>query len=135
MRTPARPISLLVIAGTHDPLVPYQGGEIGFERGRKVGRVISAAETIRSWAAFNQCPAGVTVTEPDTDPHDGTRVRRETRGPCQDGSEVILYTVEGGGHTWPGGQQYLPERFVGRTSKDIDASDVIWAFFKRHAIK
>lgn len=135
MRDPARPISALLVAGTMDPLVPYGGGEIGFKRGQKSGKVVSVAETITYWATFNQCPPAPTITmEPDRDPQDGTRVRREAHGPCRDGTEVILYAIEGGGHTWPGGQQYLPARIVGRTSKDIDANEVIWSFFKRHAL-
>jgi polyhydroxybutyrate depolymerase len=135
MRTPARPISVLLIPGTQDPLVPWEGGEIGFAGGRKVGRVISVAESVRFWATHNQCPPTPAVTwEPDRDPFDGTRVRRVAYGPCREGTEVVLYAVEGGGHTWPGGQQYLAERLVGRTSRDIDANEVIWGFFKRHAI-
>jgi polyhydroxybutyrate depolymerase len=71
--------------------------------------------------------------EPDRAPDDQTRVRREVYGSCRDGAEVVLYAVEGGGHTWPGGLQYLPARIVGRTSRDIDASELIWGFFKRFA--
>lgn len=41
-------------------------------------------------------------------------------------------TIHGAGHTWPGGLQYLPERRVGRTSRDVSANEVIWEFFKRH---
>jgi polyhydroxybutyrate depolymerase len=51
---------------------------------------------------------------------------------CAAGSEVTLFTVEGGGHTWPGGKKYLPERFIGKTSQDLDASQEIWTFFSRH---
>ncbi len=138
MRAPARPISVLLIAGTADPLVPYQGGEIGFigfRGGQKIGKVVSVAETITYWSTFNRCPPAPAITmEPDRNPQDGTRVRREAHGPCREGTEVMLYAIEGGGHTWPGGQQYLPERIVGRTSKDIDANEVIWSFFKRHAL-
>lgn len=135
MRDPARPISVLLIAGTKDPLVPYEGGEIGFRGGQKIGKVVAVAETITYWATFNQCPPAPAITmEPDRDPQDGTRVRREAHGPCRDGTEVILYAIEGGGHTWPGGQQYLPERVVGRTTRDIDANEVIWSFFKRYAL-
>ena len=46
----------------------------------------------------------------------------------------LLYRVEGGGHTWPGGFQYLGERSIGRTNRDLDATDVIWSFFQRHPI-
>jgi polyhydroxybutyrate depolymerase len=48
---------------------------------------------------------------------------------------VIFYTVEGAGHTWPGGKSLLPERIVGKTTYKIKATDVIWEFFKSHAMK
>lgn len=73
--------------------------------------------------------------EPDRDPKDGTRVRRETYGPCNHETEVLLYAIEGGGHTWPGGDQYFPARIIGRTSGDIDANEVVWNFFKRHTLR
>ncbi len=136
MRAPSRPVSVLLMPGTEDPLVPWTGGDVGFPGGRKFGRVLSAGETVATWVALNRCPPSPAVSmEPDRDPQDGTRVRREAYGPCGEGTEVILYAVEGGGHTWPGGQQYLPERVIGRTSRDIDANDVLWTFLKRHAIR
>jgi len=46
---------------------------------------------------------------------------------------VILYTVEGGGHTWPGGKP-LPEWIVGRTTREINASSVLWEFFVEHPL-
>ena len=75
----------------------------------------------------------VVTEEPDRDPHDGTRVKCTRYVNESDGTEVILYAVEGGGHTWPGGFQYLPAWIIGKTSRDIDANEVIWAFFKRHS--
>ena len=48
------------------------------------------------------------------------------------GTEVAVFTVKGGGHTWPSGWQYLNERFIGRTSRDFSASDAAWEFFARH---
>jgi polyhydroxybutyrate depolymerase len=50
-----------------------------------------------------------------------------------EGAEVILYGVEGGGHAWPGGSQYLPESVIGKVSHDIDATQLVWDFFKTHA--
>jgi polyhydroxybutyrate depolymerase len=132
---PKRPVSVLMMPGTEDPLVPWEGGEIGFRRGRKFGRVLSVPESMRFWAKHNQCPISPLITyEPDRDPKDGTRVRRETYGPCGHETEVLLYAIEGGGHTWPGGDQYLPAGIIGRTSRDIDANEVIWGFFKRHTL-
>jgi polyhydroxybutyrate depolymerase len=133
---PKRPVSVLMMPGTEDPLVPWEGGEIGFRRGRKFGRALSVPESMRFWAKHNQCPTSPLITyEPDRDPEDGTRVRRETYGPCGHETEVLLYAIEGGGHTWPGGDQYLPARIIGKTSRDIDANEVIWDFFKRHTLR
>ena len=50
------------------------------------------------------------------------------------GAEVVLVTVEGGGHAWPGGDRYLPDWAIGKTSRDIDASEELWKFFQRHAL-
>ena len=55
---------------------------------------------------------------------------RFSRHTCiRGGAEVQLYRIEGGGHSWPMGRQYLPERFIGRVSQDLDASGVILDFF------
>ena len=134
--SPKRPVSVLMMPGTEDPLVPWEGGEIGFRRGRKFGRVLSVPESMRFWANQNQCPLSPLIThEPDRDPKDDTRVRREGYGPCSRGNEVLLYAIEGGGHTWPGGHPYLPSWIIGKTSRDIDANEVIWDFFKRHVLR
>ncbi len=135
---PSRPVPVLIMTGTKDPFVPWEGGTdpgiwwIGKrgERARSIGEILPVPEGARFWARANGCPPAASVAyEPDRDPKDGTRVRRETFGPCRGGSRVALYAVEGGGHTWPGGWQYLPELMVGRTSRDIDANDVICRFF------
>jgi polyhydroxybutyrate depolymerase len=133
LAAPPRRVPMLLLAGTDDPLVPWNGREIGLPGRRGVGRVVSVPETVRLWTAWNGCPATPAVAhEPDRDPADGTRVRREVYAPCRDGAEVVLYAVEGGGHTWPGGVPYLPARIIGRTSRDVDASALIWGFFARH---
>jgi polyhydroxybutyrate depolymerase len=132
---PARPISVLMINGTADPLMPYGGGEVGAKR-VKVGKVLSVAQTVKFWTAHNQCSPTPAVTgEPPRNPRDGTRVRKEVYSGGQEGTEVILYTIEGGGHSWPKGHQYLPEFFVGKTSQNLDATEAIWNFFKRQGRK
>jgi polyhydroxybutyrate depolymerase len=60
-------------------------------------------------------------------------VRRTYRN-CADGADVVLYTVLDGGHTWPGGGP-LPEWFAGRTSHSVDATSVMWAFFREHPLR
>lgn len=131
--SPRGPMPVLSIGGTRDSLVPWQGGEVSVGR-RRLGRIHSAAETTRFWVDKNGCPPAPRMEDlPDRDPGDGTRVQVESYGPCRNNSEVVQYRVEGGGHTWPGGLQYLPEWLaVGRTSRDMDATEVIWEFFQRH---
>ncbi len=132
---PTAPISVLMIHGTDDPLVPYNGGSLAGSTDIG-GRVWPVADMFRFWAKQDRCTVqSTTEMLPDRDPSDGTRVRHERYSPCGAGAGVELYTIEGGGHTWPASNQYLPERFIGKTSKDIDGSEVIWQFFANHSLK
>ncbi len=135
---PAVPVPVLILNGTEDPLVPWEGGPIRvpLSRGKDRGRVLSAADTVRFWVRANGCAAAPVDEEvPDRDPGDGCRVVRHVYGGCTRGAEVILYEMKGGGHTWPGGPQYLPASIVGRTCRDIDATLIIGEFFKKHEKK
>jgi polyhydroxybutyrate depolymerase len=132
---PSRAVPVLIINGTDDPLVPWAGGDIHFGN-ITLGEVLPVADTVKFWVEKNGCSSSPIITQlPDTDPVDGTTVRKEVYGGCQDGAEVVLYAIEGGGHTWPGGLQYLPESVIGRTSKEFNASEVIWQFFKEHPME
>jgi polyhydroxybutyrate depolymerase len=123
------PVSVLAINGTDDPLVPYEGGGVGLLAKR--GAVLSVDRTIDFWVRRNQCAPEPKIAElPDRDPNDGISVVRREYANGREGSAVILYTVRGGGHTWPGGSE-RPERF-GRRSDDFNASEVIWRFFQSH---
>ena len=120
-----KPVSVLAIQGTRDPLLPYQGGMAG---GR--GSVLSATESVAFWARVDGCGA-TPASAPGIDRvRDGTRVELTTYPGCRDGRGVALYTVDGGGHTWPGGPAV--GRSVGRVSRELDATEVIWEFFARH---
>lgn len=132
--SPSRPVSVLIINGTDDPLVPWAGGEVHFGS-LELGQVLSVEDTVRFWLTRDNCASSPSVAQlPDKDPSDGTTVKTETYEGCQGGTEVILYAVEGGGHTWPGGPQYSPRLVIGRTSRDFNASEVIWQFFQEHPI-
>jgi polyhydroxybutyrate depolymerase len=50
---------------------------------------------------------------------------------CANNAAVVLYTIRGGGHTWPGGKP-MPEWLLGRTGRSIDATSQMWAFFREH---
>ena len=126
---PQNPISVLAFHGTDDQLVPFDGGIAG-----RAGTVLSVLKTIAKWVELNDCRSTPQVTkEPDTDPQDGTRVRRELYAPCKKGGtvEVLLYVIEGGGHAWAGMRGYSnPES--GRVSRDINAAEIAWDFFVKH---
>jgi polyhydroxybutyrate depolymerase len=130
---PGRVVSLLMVNGTEDPLVPFAGGQIRV-LGKDRGEVLSTDDTLELWAKHAGCSGRAPdVHLGDLDPEDGTRVTLEERRGCEHGTRVALYRVEGGGHTWPGGTQYLPARLVGRVSRDFDASKAIFDFFASHA--
>lgn len=46
---------------------------------------------------------------------------------------MVLYTVQGGGHTWPGGKP-MPESLAGFTSNGVDATSRMWAFFREYLL-
>jgi polyhydroxybutyrate depolymerase len=133
--TPSGLVSVLAINNINDPLVPYEGGTIyGHFHRVNLGKVLSVDESIAFWVIRNRCsPIPVVTEEPDRDPEDGTRVIRKQYFNETSGAEVILYAIDGGGHTWPGGFQYLPQWLIGKTSRDIDANEIIWSFFKNHS--
>ena len=80
-----------------------------------------------NWARRNRCgPKPVeSAVAPD--------VTRREYTHCADDAAVVLYIVQGGGHTWPGGGP-LPEWFVGSDSRSIDATSTMWAFFRAHRL-
>jgi polyhydroxybutyrate depolymerase len=127
---PSRPVSVLEIHGTADPVVPYDGGRMTIERGG-ASTIVSAPAMVERWRAIDGCHTQPTRSDIDT-ADDGTAVTAMTSSPCTDGTAVAFYSVAGAGHTWPGGHQYLPTALVGRTSQDVVASDVIWTFFSSH---
>jgi len=120
---PSAPVSILVIAGTADPLVPYAGGAVGARLGLSRGAVIGAEQYVADWLARD----GLTAAERSTSqlPPDTAIVQAGSPG----GPRVAFYSVAGGGHTWPGGPQYLPRFLVGSTTRTFDASQVIVDFF------
>jgi polyhydroxybutyrate depolymerase len=125
---PSQPVSVMFIHGVNDPLVPIAGGPIAFHRGSATS-LSSAARFWRDWD--HTVPDPITEDFPDQ-AHDGTKVRREIYGGGKQETEVVVYTIEGGGHTWPGGSQYLPAFLVGKVSHNLDATRVIWEFFRKH---
>ncbi|OGF50273.1 MAG: hypothetical protein A2044_05455 [Candidatus Firestonebacteria bacterium GWA2_43_8] len=134
LSAPKKGISVIMLNGKSDTAVPWNGGN-GVLLGKTLGERLSVQSAADFWINNNKCPLNTSIStaEPDLDPNDGTTVKKTVYGGGRDGSEVALYEINNGGHTWPGGVQYMPERFVGKTSRDINACEVIWEFFKKHS--
>ncbi len=121
---PKKPMPVMYIHGTRDPIVSYNGGKLF---GRKI---YSHPEVIEKWVLLNGCSPEPAQTEiPDTK-HDGTMIFEQEYTNKQNGLKVISYTIGNGGHTWPNGRQYFPEFLIGKTTRNLDGCEVIWNFFK-----
>lgn len=111
---PSRPVAILQMHGTADQVVPYA----------------YVPSTISFWTSFDNCPSQpVTTYLPDTDTTDNSTVTVTYYGFCDDSTEVILYTINGGEHTWPGATVN-----IGITNQDINGSVEIWHFFSKYTL-
>lgn len=111
--------------------MPYKGGKItGPFGGGNLGLVLSSDATIAFWVAKNGCEPTKTTKEIAGD--QDTKIKIETYTQCQSGATVERITVENGGHTWPGGWQYLGRWIIGRTTHAINASEEVWRFLSSH---
>ena len=119
-----RAVPMIQFFGTADPTLPYRGGTSWVTPGR-IHRFPDIPKWVATWAQRNGCAPDVANTTVAAD------VSRSSYGHCVGDAAVVLYTIEGGGHTWPGGGE-LPEWFAGRTSRSIDASTLMWEFFREH---
>jgi len=120
------PISVLSFHGTADPVVPYNGGPI--TAGLSLRYNLEAppvGQAMGQWSTQNGCTGAVSeqVTE---------HVMHLVYMNCPSGIAVELYRIEGGGHTWPGAAIDVP--LLGETTREINATDLIWDFFVAHPL-
>lgn len=119
---PSRPVPAIVFHGTADPIVPYLGGP-----SRTFHRPFPAVEDwVDTLARRREC-AGQPLEIPPSGDVSGIRY-----GDCA--ADVVFYSIRGGGHAWPGGEP-LPEWITGPTTQDIDATRVMWEFFKLRSLR
>jgi polyhydroxybutyrate depolymerase len=125
--TDDRPVPMIAFHGTADPIVPYQGGPLGDPFNPVKPIYPPVRDWTAKWARRNRC---------GLDPVESVAVTHVTRleyTDCAEDATVVLYTIQGGGHTWPGGKP-LPEWRVGSNSNNIDATRQMWAFFRDHRL-
>ena len=156
------PISYQAVYGTADNVLPYDGGlgapirrflssnpldasEVDTEE--QESQISSIAfppvdDALARWAERNGCAA-----EPDEDRVSDEVVRRSWPD-CDGGAEVVLFVVEGGGHSWPGTPLFGGDArtqadtaagglasVAGTTTMDISATGLAWEFFQRHQLE
>jgi polyhydroxybutyrate depolymerase len=127
---PSRPVSVLEVHGTDDPLVPFNGGPVHGRGG--VSHSIAVTSMVDKWRSADGCQGDPSKQDlPDVG--DETSVHRFDATACADHTEVVFYKVDNGGHTWPGAKQYLPKAIIGATTRAFGASEVIAHFFLAHA--
>jgi polyhydroxybutyrate depolymerase len=127
---PSRPVSVMEVHGTADPLVPFNGGDVHGRGG--ISHSVSVTSMVAKWRSVDGCQGDPSVQDlPDVG--DGTFVRRFDSTACANSTEVVFYKIEKGGHTWPGAKQYLPAAIIGATTRAFDASETIAQFFLTHA--
>jgi polyhydroxybutyrate depolymerase len=125
---PTRPVSILHFHGTADEFTPYAGG-----LGPKSLTTIvfrSAADSVSCWVTSNGCPERPQKSTIQAKEAGGFPVEKSVWGPGAAGTEVVLYTIHGGGHTWPG---RIPlGTYLGPSATGISANELLWTFFERH---
>ncbi|MEW6264831.1 MAG: PHB depolymerase family esterase [Thermodesulfobacteriota bacterium] len=124
-KTPERPIPILYITGTADPLNPIEGGDIHIGA-KAFGRKPPIRKMISRWVKMHGYPEETRVV------YDRDGVKGVAYGASSDTSGVVLYTIAGHGHYWPGGKSALPESLAGKNTARLSATEVIWEFFKVH---
>jgi len=131
--TDSRPMPLISFHGTADPLAPYNGGTSLASPPRFIAGKSIAFESVSTWKAYwarrNRCGPNPVESVVAAD------VTRIEYTDCAGDAAVVLYTVKGGGHSWPGGKPMpMAVWLVGPTSRSIDASSLMWAFYRKHRL-
>ena len=129
---PARPVSIMIVHGSEDPLIPEAGATIPGGPRRLGGTVTPLADTVDFWRRTDGCTSQPAVESLPDKSNDGTTVKVTQYRGCR-GGEVIFVDVLGGGHTWPD-ERVQPARIAGRVTHDIDGTQYVWDFFRTHAL-
>ena len=126
---PNNPVSMLMINGTNDTAVHYEGDE---KTAR--GALISIPEAITHWRVQDKCTSPAQIKQiPGPNPNDHYYVKTTYYANCRGGSEVLLTDVIQGGHSWPGGASQDPNQIKFNNAIGYNASNTIWDFFSRHS--
>lgn len=119
--SPTQPISVIEFHGTADEHVPYDGG-YGPKSLVNVD-FASVQKSVGFWTQFDGC-------SPQSQTNSFDDIQHEVWTGCAGSTSVELYTILGGGHSWPGGAGGWPGS--DQPTQTISASQLIWEFFAAH---
>jgi polyhydroxybutyrate depolymerase len=128
-------VSVLLINGIADPVVPYGGGHVGLGGSKDQGSLVIGAEATRDfWLRADGLlnASAVAYTFPHLSSDDSTQATRLTYGP-RSGPQVEMVTIQNGGHVEPSlayHYGWLYYRLVGQQNRDFESAEEAWAFFK-----
>lgn len=119
-----RPVPMIAFHGTDDPVALYAGGKtwispVAFP---------NLPKWVADWARRNRCAPNPLDTPV------APNVTRRTYASCENDASVVFYTIRGGGHDWPGGGA-LPRWLCGPVSRGVDATNLMWEFFKARSLR
>ena len=127
-RPSGKPVSVMIVNGTADPVNPYGGGEVVAPAGAHLGRVRSArrsAAYFAELAGYDRAPTDTVTPLPELAGGTGVEVAA-WRGSGD--TEIALYTIHGGGHTIPGPRSHMPD-LLGPTERRYNALEKAVTFF------
>jgi polyhydroxybutyrate depolymerase len=132
---------VLLIAGTGDPIAPYEGGAARGPLGRALVKdvrdvlldgsghdSVAAEQLMADWVAANGCRTPPLVQSLAPTAENVPVVRQVWASPALGGPTVDFYRIDGGGHGWPNARQYLPARYIGRIPQGFDATGIVLEF-------
>lgn len=126
-QAPPAPLPVLIMHGERDEVVPFAGGQslMGLVAQSQSRPFAAVRDAVDFWRRADGCASAPAISTAGD-------ISIETSAPCRDGVEVILYRLRSAGHSWPGTAR--SETAVERARyAQIEASEAIWAFFRRHS--
>jgi polyhydroxybutyrate depolymerase len=128
--SPQRPVPVIHFHGMNDEFAPFHGGK---GKGVSGTDFYSVDHSIKAWVKANGCKDDPVTTAIADKAKDGTTATIQTYGGGKEGAEVVLVAIEGAGHTWPGRQPLL--RYLGKSTENVSANEMMWEFFRKHPMK
>lgn len=125
---PPRPLPMLIMNGTKDPLLHWDGTT------RNGEPVMAVNDHVAFWVRHNGCQHKEETALPDIAPNDRSTVRVQAWSNCKANAAVTLYAIEGGGHQAPSSVRTsgaFAGAFLGPQNHDIDTAEITWSFLKR----